>query len=105
MFEEMSVGEILKDLRSIKVPKTVRGFIDDARSRFESDGTLDIGTQRRLRQICNQYSRQMRELHAARARARRTLGLKAMGISREEADRRVEMRKKAIEERRTDVGF
>jgi len=105
MFEEMSVGEILRDLRSIKVSSKERDFIDRARSYFQSEGNLPTDVQMKLRRICGRYKAQMKELHAARARARRTNGLKAMGISREEAARRVEARRAAEAAKKQDVGF
>jgi hypothetical protein len=105
MFEELTVGEILKDLRSVKLPVKIRAFVDQSRSSFQSEGNLPIDIQRRLRSICNQYKAQLKELHAARARARRTNGLKAMGISREEAARRVAARRAAEEAKKNDVGF
>jgi len=105
MFELMTVAEILRDLRSVKVPPDIRGFIDRTRVYFETEGDLPSSTQKRLRQICNQYGKQLKELHASRARARRTNGLKALGISRQEAARRVEMRRAAVAARKNDVGF
>lgn len=105
MFEMMTVGEILRDLRSIKVPPAIRSYINESRSFFEANGALPIETQMRLRQLCNQYKRQMRELHSARARARKTNGLRALGISRSEAAKRVEARRAAEEARKKDVGF
>lgn len=105
MFEEMTVGQILRDLRSIKVPKDIRKFIDKTRDYFESKGNVPDEARVRLRRLCVRYKTQMKELHAARARARKTNGLRALGVSKAEAERRIQMRKAAIEARARDVGF
>jgi len=105
MFEEMEVGEILRDLRSIKVPPKTREFIDRARDYLEKNGGLSVDVQMKVRRICQRYRVQMKELHASRERARRTNGLKRMGITRAEAEMRVEQRRKEQELLRQDVGF
>ena len=105
MFEDVSVGEIIKDLRSIKVSTKTRDYIDRARVYFEGEGDLPLETQRKLRKVYSQYSTQVKALHESRSRARKTNGLKALGISKEEADRRVKMRESAVRIRRNDVGF
>lgn len=105
MFDEMTVGELLKDLRGIKVKPNARVYIDSARAHFENTGSLPNSTQTRLRRICNNHKKQMKELHAARARARKTNGLRTLGISGEEAARRAEKRIAEVDARRRDVGF
>lgn len=105
MFEEMKIGEILKDLRSVKVPPDTRKFIDKSRDYFESEGSLPIEDQKRLRRLCSRYRVQLKELYAARSRARKTNGLRQMGITQAEAKRRAEMRREAVEKRNNDVGF
>lgn len=105
MFEEMTVGEVLKDLQSIKVPPKTRDYIDRARMYLQGEGGIPGDVQMQLRRIYNRYKKQVRELHSARARARKTNGLKSLGISSSEAAKRVERRKAADEARRRDVGF
>ena len=101
----MPVGEILRDLRSVKVSPATRDYIDRARVHFEGEGNLPLDVQRKLRKVYVKYSVQVKELHESRSRARKTNGLKALGISKEEASRRVDMRESAVVARRNDVGF
>jgi|GEM_PF-2618154 len=105
MFETMTVGEILRDLRSIKVTPKTRDFIDRTRMYFESEGNIPADVKMKLRRIFKRYSQQVKELHAARARARRTNGLRSRGISMEEASRLVEARREHEAEMKRDVGF
>jgi len=105
MFETMTVGEILRDLRSIKVPPKTRDFIDRTRTYFQSEGNLPTETQMKLRRVCNRYKRQMKELSEARDRARKTNGLRAMGLSRDSAAKLVEERRAREAEMKRDVGF
>jgi hypothetical protein len=105
MMDAMTVGELLKDFRSIKLPKHRRELIDKCRELFESIGTLPNEQRFALFDLAKRYNRQFRELYDARARARRTRGLRAMGITRGEASQRVVERKRQEELRRSDVGF
>lgn len=105
MFEQMEIGEILRDLRSIKVTPKTREYINNARNYFESNGAIPVSTQMKLRSICKRYRSQMKELHESRERARRTNGLKKLGMTRSEADRIARERKKERENLRQDVGF
>jgi len=102
---ELSIAEILKDLRSIKMSEKTRKFVNDSRLYFERCGALNIAVQRDLRKICKRYGKQLTELHAARERARMSNGLRRAGIKRAEAQRRVVARKNAERVVVSDVGF
>jgi len=101
----MTVGELLKDLRSIKLTKDKRAFVDRCRTLFEDAGCLPNDQKFKLYGFAKRYSRQFKELHESRARARKTNGLRSMGITKAEAERRVQERIKQEKLRQSDVGF
>lgn len=105
MFEELTIGQILRDFKSIKLRIDLRRYIDRMRLVFEATGDLPAAEKVKIRKMSVQYSRQMAELQDSRQRARRTNGLKAMGISAAEAGRRVEQRQAEKNRNSTDVGF
>lgn len=105
MFEWMTVGEMLHDLRSVKVPKTTRAYIDRARICFESNGSIPAKVQFEIKRICQRFSAQLKELHAARERARQTNGRIKLGLSKEDVVQRIADRKAAEENARNDLGF
>ncbi len=105
MFEELTIGQLLKDLRSVKLRKELRGYVDRMRAVFEAKGDLPALEKVKIRRMCTQYSRQLLELHESRQRAKRTNGLRAMGLTVQEADRRVEKRRADEIRSRMDVGF
>jgi len=85
--------------------KARRDFVDRARDRFESTGSLALETRMKLREFCVLYTKQMKELHAARERARITNGLRKIGMTRAEA---AEIRNRRLEEERelrSDLGI
>ena len=105
MFEDMTIGEILKDFRSIKVSKNTRKFIDDSRMIFEDNGSLPVKLEMKLRQLFGKYNIQIKELYLARERARRTNGLKSLCINKTEYERRIKIREAMVEAKNNDVGF
>ena len=105
MMDGMTVGELLKDFRSIKLSKAKRAFIDQCRALFEDAGSLPNRQRFDLFELAKRHNQQFAELHESRARARRTNGLRAMGITRAEADQRVQKRREQEELRRSDIGF
>ena len=96
---------MLKDLRSIKLRPRDRDHVNRIRSCFESAGSVVFSDERWLHDVCRRYSVQIQELHASRERAIKTNALKSMGLSREEAQRRVEARNKLVEKMNDDMGF
>lgn len=105
MMDAVTVGELLKDFRSIKLSPNTRAMIDSCRELLEAHGALPSDKRFAVMELAKRYNKQFAELYAARARARRTNGLRAAGISREDAARLVEERKKNEELRKSDVGF
>ena len=105
MMEGMTVGELLKDFRSIKLPPAKKALVDRWRELFEQIGALPNEQRFALFDLAKRYNRQFRELHESRARARKSNGLRAMGISKAEAQRRVDARRAQEEMRRNDLGF
>ena len=101
----MSIGEILKDFRSIKLSPKKRRFIDDTRAYFEAHGNLPIRIQDELRRMVRRYNRQFRELHASRERARRTNWRVRSGISREEEQRLIDERRSRVAQQKADLGI
>lgn len=105
MFEELTIGQMLKDLRSVKLRKELRGYVDRMRTVLEATGSLPAFEKVKIRRMCTIYSKQLVELHESRQRAKRTNGLRAMGITRQEAERRVEKRRADEVRNKMDVGF
>lgn len=105
MMDGMTVGELLKDFRSVKLPPGRRALVDLWRGMFEGMGSLPNRQRFALFDLAKKYNRQLTELHESRARARKTNGLRAMGITQAEADRRVEERRQQEELRRSDIGI
>ncbi|MBN2258102.1 MAG: hypothetical protein JW704_09785 [Anaerolineaceae bacterium] len=103
--EEMSVGEILSDFRSIKLPPDKRRFIDETRESFQSRGDLPLSVKRQLWTMVRHYKRQFDELHASRARARRTNWRLREGLTIEQERDLVELRRRADAERKADLGI
>ena len=105
MFEELTIRQILRDFKSIKLRKDLRRYIDLMRSLLEMTGDIPAIEKVKVRKMSVRYTRQMSELYDSRQRAKRTNGLKAMGISTQEAERRVEQRQAEKIRNYTDVGF
>lgn len=105
MFEEMSIGEILRDLRSVKVPRKTKEYVDRARTFFESKGDLSHQVKIELRRICHKYNRQLTELHAARGRAINTNGVRKMGMTMQKAHQLSQAREEMAKAESKDVGF
>lgn len=102
---EMSIGEIIKDFRSIKLDKKKRAFIDQCRQYFESHGNLPLKMKVELRRMMKNYSTQFGELHAARERARKTLWRKKNGLTIEQAHQLVSNRRTKVSAEKADVGL
>jgi hypothetical protein len=101
----MSVGEILKDFRSIKLSSEKRKFVDDARVQFERDGDIPFGLKKKLWAMVRHYSRQFNELHESRARARRTNWKRRTGTTEEQARCLVEERRRKVVAQKEDLGL
>ena len=103
--EWASTGELLKDFRSIKLPKNKRVWIDRLRTYFEQHGAIPNDERFKLTKMYRRYSRQFKELYEARERAKCTNGLKAMGLTLGDADKLVKERKNQQAEKAADLGF
>lgn len=103
--DSVVVGELLRDFRSIKLRKPQRDFVNEARAEFETNGALPRETVARLREMASNYSRQFKELYDARERARETNGLRRLGITRAEAERRSRERERCETEMANDLGI
>ena len=103
--EEMSVCEILLDFRSIKLPHAKRRFIDDTRETFESRGNLPIAVKHQLWEMTRRYKRQFEELHASRARAKRTNWRVREGVTRVQEQELIDRRLKKVADRKADLGI
>ena len=102
---EMSIGDIIKDFRSIKLTAEKRAFIDRCRTYFENHGNLPVDLKSQLRIMTKQYSSQFNELHEARARARKTIWRKRHGVTIREAKQLVEKQREKIIAEKADVGL
>lgn len=96
---------MLRDLRSVKLRPAERDRLNAVREQFQSAGAIPMSYERWLHDACRRYRGQMEELHAARERAQRTNALRRLGISREQAEARVQERAASEAERANDLGF
>ncbi len=103
--EWASTGELLKDFRSIKLPKDKRVWIDRLRAYFEQHGAIPNDERFKLTKVYRRYSRQFKELYESRERAKCTNGLRAMGMTPVEAARRVKERERQQAEKAADLGI
>lgn len=101
----MDIGELLKDFKSIKLSPKKRKFIDESRCSLEGDGNLPLDVKVKIRRMVKQYSRQFQELHASRARARRTNWRLKAGLTNEEAEDLVNLRLGEVEANKADLGI
>jgi len=99
------VGELLRDFRSVKLRKPQRDFVNSARAEFEKNGSLSWEAVVRLEKMASRYSHQLKELHAARQRARETNGLRRLDMTRAEADLRARERERRELETANDLGI
>lgn len=103
--ELMSVGEILKDCRSIKLPPARRAFVDDTRDTFEQNGDVPYALKKKLWKMVRCYKRQFDELYESRARARRTNWKRKNGITEEQARGLVIERQRKVAAQKADLGI
>jgi len=101
----MTVDEMLRDLRSVKMRSSERTHVNDLRVRFQVLGAVTPLDERWLRDICRRYGIQLRMLHESRERARHTNALRSMGISTSDAAERADVRMKQMESEGNDLGF
>ena len=102
--DDMEIGEILKDFKSIKVPSNIRSYLNKASDIFLS-GDLSSKEKIKIRNMCKRYWKQFRTLHESRERATVTNGLRSIGIRKKEVDRAALERRKHIDHIESDVGF
>lgn len=103
--EDMDIGILLEDFRSIKLPKGRRAFVDGARDSLRLNGSISAGTRSKLRKIASLYRRQFFELYAARDRARRTLWKHREGITDDRANELVKERREKVAAQKSDLGI
>lgn len=83
----MTVDEMLRDLRSVKIRQAERTRVDMIRSMFQSSGRISPHDEKWLRGLCRRYGQQLEELCAARQRAIRTNALRAARMTPQDAER------------------
>lgn len=103
--EELSINELLRDFVSIKLPKKKREFINSVRKMIDEKGCIPLDVKIKIRQMSRLYTKQFRELHASRERARRTNWKRREGITEEQAVEMVERRRKDEAARKADIGI
>lgn len=101
----LMLNELLDDLRSVKLPSNTRAFVDRCRDSIQSNGDIPLDDKRKIREIGRRYSVQLNELHAARERAKRTNGLRRLGITNKQAQEMIAIRRKAEADARLDTGL
>lgn len=105
MVLKMDVGEILKDFVSIKLSPAKRKFINDARLHFQKCGSVTPAVYDELYDMVRKYNRQLKELHASRDRAKRTLWKMKNKITSEQEAELVEQRKRRVAAEMADYGI
>ncbi len=101
----MSIADVLKDLRSIKMGAVTRAFVDSCRGTFANTGGLTAKDRSKLRDLCKRFSKQMKELHESRERAKRTNGRRAMGLTLNQVEKLQKNRREEKEASLSDFGF
>jgi hypothetical protein len=96
---------LLDDLRSIKLPKKRREFVNWAIDCLKTNGSLSVDTQMHLRRLERLYRVQFSELHASRERAKRTLWKMREGKTEEQARRLVDLREEEELLKKEDLGI
>lgn len=105
MIEYFEIGELLEDLKSIKLPPERREFVNDARELLQLSGCLPVVTQTRLRKLVKLYRRQFEELHASRERARKTIWRMKSGITKVQAEEMIKQRRENVAKQKADLGI
>ena len=101
----MSIADILRDLRSIKMGKVTRSYVDSCHGTFANAGCLSATDRGKLRDLCKRFSKQMKELHVSRERAKRTNGRRAMGLTLNQVEKLQKNRREEKESSLADFGF
>lgn len=101
----MTVDEMLRNLRSVKMRPSERARVNAMRVRFEGGADIVMKDREWLADACKRYRRQLDELEAARERARRTNGLRALGMTQAEARARAAAREAQQQAAHDDLGF
>jgi hypothetical protein len=101
----MSVDEMLRDLRSVKVRPTERVHVDALRVRFQALGKVTSSDERWLRDICRRYAMQLKMLHESRDRARHTNAMRSMGITSADVESHAVDRLRRMDADENDMGF
>lgn len=101
LFEGIDLGVLLRDLRSVKMPQRDRARVE-ALQRAGLRSAADVGEAWAL---VRRWRKQLEELHAARERARHSLGRKQLGVTRVEVAEAVAQRQRAERVAREDLGL
>lgn len=105
MFESVDIGEMLDDLRSVKLKPDQRLYVDNARRRIQANGDIPTSVKSKIRKLCSSYSVQIKELKKSRERARRTNYLRKNGVTLAQATRIVNDRAEEVANSKNDLGF
>lgn len=101
----MTVDEMLRDLRSVKMRPTERTHVNALRERFQAIGSVTPVDERWLRDACRRYILQIRMLHEARDRARHTNALRSQGLTAADVEARAAARLRRLDAENNDLGF
>lgn len=105
MFENIDIVQLLADLLCVKLPSNIRKYLFLVRDNFDNSGCIQYKDQDRLRDIAFRYRIKLKELYAAREKARISNGLRSLGISRVDFKKRIDRRVSEDKIKRSDVGF
>jgi hypothetical protein len=101
MFDGMELKQLMVDLKSVKMGPSDRARACALQSLVRWTAA-DVGEAWAL---VRRFRAQLKELHESRERARRSVGRKRLGLSREGAARAVEERDREQRIKRDDIGI
>lgn len=102
---EVSIVELLDDFKAIKLSKSNRVFVNECRGQLQYAGDLPYDKKRQLRTLARYHHRSLKELREARARARKTNGLKQMGLTMREASKLAAEKRVREDAAKADTGL
>jgi len=103
--EEVSIDQLLNDLRQVKLPKQQRARLTQARVSFQAHGDLPTSVVVDLRALYRRHAKSIEKVYEARERARISMAKKRMGLSDDDLRERREERISGLRAQVEDLGF
>ena len=103
--EVVSTDQLLDDLKQVKLPKSQRVKLTQARVAFQAHGSLPTKVVIELRALYRRHSKSIEKVYEARERARISMAKQRMGLSDEDLRERREERISGLRSQVDDLGF